>query len=99
MTHNQLFFISSLDDLDALKTFFDGYAFVGADMIIGQGGMKKFRDEHKSSFFYEDGNYVAIQRVGGEVVVSRDYHGYYPLFYYKGPRYWCVSNSILYIVV
>jgi hypothetical protein len=98
MKHTEILFISSDSNLD-FHNFFDGYAFFGVDLVIGRKGFEDFSKEHITYNSYEDGNYILIDKISEDKYrLSRDYHGYYPLFYYDAGDYWCVSNSIIYIV-
>lgn len=97
MKHKEILFISSESDFD-FYSFFDGYAFFGIDFVIGNKGFQKFYKHNVSVDMYEDGNYVLINRVdANKYKLTRDYHGYYPLYYFNSDDYWCVSNSIIYI--
>ncbi|WP_350561913.1 hypothetical protein [Psychrobacter sp. CAL346-MNA-CIBAN-0220] len=98
MKHNEILFISPDSNLN-FHNFFDGYAFFGVNLVIGRKGFEDFSKEHTTYNSYEDGNYILIDKISEDKYrLSRDYHGYYPLFYYDAGDYWCVSNSIIYIV-
>ena len=97
MDHKKIFFISSESNLKEIR-FFDGYAFSNVDLIVGNKGFSDFCKDGKQLNGYEDGNYVLFEQLSDTLYkLSRDYHGYYPLFYYKSEDYWCISNSIIYI--
>lgn len=97
MTHNDILFISSDSKFD-FNSFFDGYAFFQADLVIGNQGFLNYSENNNNCQRYEDGNYILINKTSEDSYrLSRDYHGYYPLFYYNDGDYWCVSNSIIYI--
>lgn len=97
MKHKKIFFISSKSKFDDNK-FFDGYAFFGIDLVVGNEGFNSFYKDNSKLNKYEDGNYILLEKVDSNCYkLSRDYHGYYPLFYYKSENYWCISNSLVYI--
>lgn len=97
MKHKEILLITSESNLN-FDRFFDGFAFFENDLVIGNSGFQSFYEECDKFDLYEDGNYLVIDKVRDDkFIVSRDYHGYYPLFYYDSGDYWCISNSIIYM--
>ncbi|WP_201586616.1 hypothetical protein [Psychrobacter sp. HII-4] len=98
MKHKEILYLSSESKLD-FQSFFDGYAFFGIDLVIGNQGFQQLSKKTDNRDKYEDGNYLLIERQDNDSYqLSRDYHGYYPIFYYQSEDYWCISNSIIYMV-
>lgn len=98
MKHKEILYLSSETKLD-FQSFFDGYAFFGIDLVIGNQGFQQLSKKTDNRDKYEDGNYLLIERQDNDSYqLSRDYHGYYPIFYYQSEDYWCISNSIIYMV-
>lgn len=98
MKNREILYISSESNF-GFKTYFDGYAFFGVDLVIGNIGFQKLLREKGCCDSYEDGNYLLIEEVEeNNYRLTRDHHGYYPIFYYSSDEYWCISNSIVYIV-
>ena len=76
--------------------FFQGYAFVGADLVFGADGLRDFtRATSQELMSGEDGCYVQIHREGTRFRVGTDHSGFKKVFYYWSPDFWVVSNSIL----
>jgi hypothetical protein len=76
--------------------FFQGYAFVGADLVFGADGLRDFtRATCQELGPGEDGCYVQIHREGTRFRVGTDHSGFKKVFYYWSPGFWVVSNSIL----
>ncbi|MGO2230431.1 hypothetical protein [Psychrobacter sp.] len=81
MKHKEILYLSSESKLD-FKSFFDGYAFFGIDLVIGNQGFQQLSEKTNTRDKYEDGNYLLIERQDNDSYqLSRDYHGYYPIFY------------------
>ena len=98
MKHKEILYLSSESKLD-FKSFFDGYAFFGIDLVIGNQGFQQLSEKTNTRDKYEDGNYLLLEQQDNDSYqLSRDYHGYYPIFYYQSEGYWCISNSIIYMV-
>lgn len=80
---------------EAQSEFFQGYAFVDNDLIVGADGLASF---HKNTLRKltsgEDGCYVHIKREGKRFKVVTDHSGFKSIFYFWSPEYWVVSNSI-----
>lgn len=80
------------------ESYFDGYAFSGNDFIAGDEGYRNFIKCGKDFESNSDGNYLRINKLKDCIIIDRDFHGSYPIFYSKiGVRWW-VSNSFVKLV-
>lgn len=76
------------------KHTFTGYMFSGPNLIIGQDGFSRFRDEKPSADCRrQDGCYFLAQQLDGALQVSADFKGYSKIFIYEKNGRWAVSNS------
>ena len=94
MINTKVFYISSESDIKL--PFLDGYAFFYNDLVIGNKAYNEYLLENKTEN-YPDGCCVIINKKDNKIIIHRDYHGYYPLYYYNDENFWCVSSSILHI--
>lgn len=94
MNKTKLFYISS--DSNVNFPFFDGFAFFNNDLIIGNKAYNEYIRGNNIED-YPDGCCVIVNKKDNNIVIKRDYHGYYPLYYYVDDIFWCVSSSILHI--
>ncbi|WP_072312876.1 hypothetical protein [Agrococcus sp. Marseille-P2731] len=77
------------------RSFFQGYAFSGPDLVIGQEGARAFLAEHGQHVLPgEDGCYVSIVPSADGPVIGVDHAGFKKLFCYAADGVWCVSNSL-----
>ena len=94
MNMTKIFYISS--ETKVSFPFFDGYAFFHDNLVIGNKAYHEYIKDN-SFEYYPDGCCVIISKHNDKIIVQRDYHGYYPLYYYNSETFWCVSSSILHI--
>lgn len=79
--------------------FFEGYAWIGTDLIVGYKGAEKYKSERSTSIPPgEDGCYVTAQRTATGWEVGTDYRGLARLFLYRSGRNWAVSTSLYEII-
>lgn len=73
---------------------FFGYAFQGRDLVIGAEGYGKFAAAGHAFIPDSDGCYLHVKPLPrGEYLFQTDFHGYFPLFYYRHGQKWLVSPS------
>lgn len=78
---------------------FEGYAWVGADLIVGSDGARKFEKGRLSSIpAGEDGCYVTVQKTASGWEVGTDYRGLARIFLYRSGRNWAVGTSLYELV-
>lgn len=81
------------------NSFFQGYCFVGSDLIFGEGGARRYENSTgKRISSGLDGCYVTISTRERAYVFQTDFAGYKALYYYHDGRTWVVSNSFAKIV-
>lgn len=95
MNGTKVFYISSDSRVEC--PFLDGFAFFDADLVIGNKAYKEYIRKNINNEEYPDGCCVIINKRDEDIVIQRDYHGYYPIYYYKNDNFWCVSSSILHV--
>lgn len=79
--------------------FFQGYCFVGNDLVFGAEGAQRFQAAYGRKIPpAQDGCYVVAQKYGDNYVFDVDFAGYAVLYYYHDGRTWGVSNSFSRIV-
>lgn len=89
----------SLDILYAFDTapkkeYFFGYAFQGRDLIIDAAGYDDFIAAGHEFIPDSDGCYLHVRPLSRqEYLFQTDFHGYFPLFYYRHGKHWLVSPS------
>lgn len=93
MLKNKVLLLSNETKLN--HNFFDGYAFSGSDLICGNKGFYKYIAEGNSFESEADGNYLKITVTETETTISRDNHGFYPIFYSIIGDKWVISNSFV----
>ena len=73
---------------------FLGYAFQGSDLVISAEGYADFIAAGHDFLRDSDGCYLHVHPLAsGERLFSTDFHGYFPLFYYRHDTHWLVSPS------
>lgn len=98
MNHQHIFYFSSDFALEDMISF-DGYAFFDNDLVVGFDGYNSYQIQNKNHEFYADGNYILASNLDhNTILITRDYNGFYPIFYYSTENFWCISNSIKYTV-
>lgn len=86
-------FIASTDN--SIATYFEGYAWVGNDLIVGQGGADSYLQQTGSPVpAGEDGCYVVVHRFPEGFVVGTDYRGLSRLFTYEHGDKWAIASSL-----
>lgn len=80
------------------ESYFDGYAFSGNDFIAGNEGYHNFIKCGNDFELNSDGNYLRINKLKDCIIIDRDFHGSYPIFYAKVGARWWVSNSFVKLV-
>ena len=86
-------FISSADL--SIPNYFEGYAWVKDDLVVGQGGADEFASQTGSGVRPdEDGCYVSVQQSSAGVVIGTDYRGLMRLFTYKNGSNWAIASSL-----
>lgn len=96
MYKTKVFYISSESNISC--PFLDGFAFFGSDLVIGNKAYKEYILKNSTIEDYPDGCCVIINKNYEDITIQRDYHGYYPLYYYNKENFWCISSSILHII-
>lgn len=95
--HQTTFLVSSLTPLES--NFFQGYCFVGSDLVFGDAGRKEFSAATGTVIRSGlDGKYVSIRKDGDAVRFDTDYSGYNALYYFHDGTIWVVSNSFAQVV-
>lgn len=95
--HGTVFFFSNDDP--PLDGFFQGYCFIGADLIFGLEGAEIFRDETGRRVGPgHDGRYITVEQQDDTYFFSSDYAGYSILYYYHDGTHWAVSSSFANII-
>ncbi|MDU8910131.1 hypothetical protein [Aestuariicoccus sp. MJ-SS9] len=78
---------------------FDGYAFAGADFIVGEAGLRDWQAAgHGPLPWHCDGVYILMRQAEGQIGVSSDAAGYRHLFYYAEDGHWAVGESFIALV-
>lgn len=72
---------------------FYGYCFQGSDLVIGPGGYQDFIGAGRNFEPDCDGCYAMVEADATGSVVSTDFHGYFPIFYYRFGKHWIVAHS------
>lgn len=79
--------------------FFQGYCFVGNDLVFGREGARQYQAETgKSIPQAQDGCYVTVAQTGDSFTFDVDYSGFTILYYYHDGVNWVVSNSFSRVV-
>lgn len=95
--HQTTFLVSSLDPPET--NFFQGYCFVGADLVFGDAGRQEFTSATGTVIRSGlEGKYVSIRNDGDAVRFDTDYSGYNALYYFHDGTVWVVSNSFAQVV-
>lgn len=95
--HQTTFIVSSYDP--PLDNFFQGYCFVGSDLVFGAEGAQQFQALTGRLISPGlDGCYVIVRREGDAYVFDIDFGGYKILYYYHDGENWVVSNSFAKVV-
>ena len=81
MYKTKVFYISSESNISC--PFLDGFAFLGSDLVIGNKAYKEYILKNSTIEDYPDGCCVIINKNYEDITIQRDYHGYYPLYYYN----------------
>lgn len=86
-------FIASVDITKPMR--FEGYAWVGDDLVVGQTGADEFARENGPTVPPdEDGCYVTVHEVSEGLVVGTDYRGLRRLFTYTSGEKWAIASNI-----
>jgi len=79
--------------------FFQGYCFVGTDLVFGTEGAQLFQAATGNTVpAGQDGCYVTVKRDGNSYIFDVDYSGFTVLYYYHDGTTWIVSNSFSRVV-
>jgi hypothetical protein len=79
--------------------FFQGYCFIGNDLIFGTNGAQHYQALTGNPIpAAQDGCYVTVQQHNDAYVFDVDFAGYTILYYYHNGTTWAVSNSFSQIV-
>lgn len=79
--------------------FFQGYCFIGNDLIFGTAGAKHYQALTGQPIPpAQDGCYVTAQNLNNAYVFNVDFAGYTILYYYHDGTTWAVSNSFAQVV-
>lgn len=83
----------SSDIAPSTENFF-GYAFQGRDLVIDAAGYDDFIAAGHEFIPDSDGCYLHVKPLSRrEYLFQTDFHGYFPLFYYRHGKQWLVSPS------
>lgn len=79
--------------------YFQGYCFVGSDLVFGSDGAAMFQEETGQRLRSgRNGRYVTVEKHEDTYIFGGDYAGYSVLYYYHDGSEWAVSNSFASIV-
>ncbi|MEL6169352.1 MAG: hypothetical protein AAFR35_11720, partial [Pseudomonadota bacterium] len=88
------FVLTSRDDPPG--DLFQGYAFLGSDLVIGTTGAQSWQLGGNAPIGPgEDGCYLSVRRVGHALVLGTDYRGFARLFIYRSGRNWALGTSLM----
>lgn len=76
------------------RNFFQGFAFVGRDLVIGASGARAYEATGRAVLPGEDGCYVSAKTVDGVCLIGVDASGLKKLFLWQDADRWCASNSL-----
>src|SRR5690625_901212 len=78
---------------------FSGYAFLGADLILGPEGLRLHRKENLQNLsHHEDGCYFLASPTQSGLRVGSDFKGNCKIFFYRSDNRWAISNSFIKLV-
>src|SRR5699024_4607018 len=78
---------------------FEGYAWVGTDLVMGQEGANHyFSQTGKMIQPGEDGCYVLVQDTSDGLRIGTDYRGLKRLFLYRNEFQWAIASSLYELV-
>src|SRR5690625_1598878 len=87
------------NDAPPKNGFFQGYCFIGNDLIFGTNGAKHYQAlTGRPIPAAQDGCYVAIRQHNEAYVFDVDFAGYTILYYYHDGATWVVSNSFARVI-
>jgi len=77
-----------------LREYFEGYCFVGSDVLVGHEGLRLYQHEREEDVpGSHDGCYTKVARLGSDWEVSTDAKGMGRIFKYENDGDWAVSSS------
>lgn len=76
------------------RRFFQGFAFVGHDLVIGAAGAEAYAATGRAILPGEDGCYVSASTGDDVSLIGVDASGLKKLFLWQDADRWCVSNSL-----
>lgn len=81
-------------ELELPDHYLQGFAFYGPDLVLGDEGYGKFRENRKRLINPgEDGSFFVVNRNGRTHTIGSDFGAYTPIYYFKDDQYWSVSSS------
>ena len=75
-----------------------GFAWEGADFVIGSGGLAAFEEGGGHLPWSADGHHVLVRREGGRIGVGADHAGCRHLFHWSDGQAWAVCDSFIDLV-
>src|SRR5690625_2184265 len=82
-----------------LREYFEGYCFVGSDVLVGHEGLRLYQHEREEDVpGSHDGCYTKVARLGSDWEVSTDAKGMGRIFKYENDGDWAVSSSFYCLV-
>lgn len=75
-----------------------GFAWAGADFVIGSDGLAAYEAHGRHLDWSADGHHVLTRRAGDRIGVGADFAGYAHLFHWSDGARWAVSDSFLDLV-
>ena len=86
------FFIIDTNNLSEIKTSLYGY-------IINEKGIFTKNSKYKiNEIKNSTGSWIYIKRENDNIEIMQDFQGNYGLYIYKNNKYFCISNSFIYLV-